>query len=386
MSLAPQTSRPTLQLAERLRRVLRSTWARKSSAPTEPAPSPSIDDEAYARLGQILCGRYQLDSVLGVGGMATVYAATHRNRRRFAIKLLHAELSVHSVVRERFQREGYVTNSVNHPGAVAVLDDNVTEDGSPFLVMELLEGMSVEALWEKHGRTLSVQASLEVADQLLDVLEAAHANGILHRDLKPANLFVTRDGRLKVLDFGVARLRDAGGGKATQTGVRLGTPAYMAPEQAFGRASELDAKADLWAVGATLFELLSGKMVFDTEDQQEIFLALASRPARPLQSVAPQVPDGVAQVIDRALSVDKQARWPSAAAMREALRQAYSEACGASITKGPSHLLAELLESDSTPAQDALRPRRSPRAAVLVLLLLATIAVAYMVALHHAGP
>ena len=325
----------------------------------------------------MLCDKYQLDSVLGVGGMATVYAATHRNRRRFAIKLLHPELSISSVVRERFRREGYVTNSVNHPGAVAVYDDHMSEDGCAFIVMELLDGMSVEALWFKHGRVLSVQASLEIADQLLDVLAAAHESDIVHRDLKPANLFVTRDGTLKVLDFGVARLRDANSGKATQTGVTLGTPAYMAPEQAFGRASELDATADLWAVGATLFELLSGEAVYEADDQHEIFLALASRPPRPLQSVAPGVPDSVAQVIDKALSVDKQARWPNATAMREALRQANP---GTPIAKGPSQLLADLLASDGPPTQEKLSAQTSRRALWLVLLLLvAALAVASMV-------
>ena len=353
------------RLGSRLRSALRSTWARKSRAPTE----PSLHQLAHERVGQVLRGKYRLDSVLGVGGMATVYAATHRNRRRFAIKLLHTELSMAGLIRERFQREGYVTNSVDHPGVVAVLDDDVTEDGAVFLVMELLDGMSVEALWGKHSRVLSVQAALSIADQLLDVLTAAHANAILHRDLKPANLFVTRDGTLKVLDFGVARLRDAGA-DATQTGVALGTPAYMAPEQAFGRASELDAKADIWAVGATLFELISGQNVFEADGKQALMAALASRPARPLRSVAPQVPEVVAQVIDRALSVDKQARWPTAGAMRDALQSAHAAAFGAPVSGAPSPVLAELLATEARPARHALRSRGFPRVTWLLALLL----------------
>jgi len=289
------------------------------------------------------------------------------------------------VVRERFQREGYVTNSVNHPGAVAVFDDDVTEDGSAFLVMELLEGMSVEALWERQGRSLPVQTTLELADQLLDVLAAAHAHDILHRDLKPANLFVTREGTLKVLDFGIARLRDPSAGTVTMTGVALGTPAYMAPEQAFGRGSELDATADVWAVGATMFELLSGQLVFDTDNNQELLLALASSPARPLRSVAPEVPAPVAQLIDRALSVDKHARWPSAVAMRGALRQAHAEVFGTPLVGGPSRRLAELVASDSLPVHDVPRSQRFWRVVWLVLALLLTISVAWMIALQRGG-
>lgn len=379
MTVEPQTSPVPVRLGSRLRRALRTTLRRKSGADTQ----PSLEESAHGRVGQVLRGKYRLDGVLGVGGMATVYAATHRNRRRFAIKLLHPEISISRDVRERFQREGYLTNSVAHPGAVAVLDDDVTDDGLAFLVMELLDGMSVEALWEKHGRSLSVQAALQIADQLLDVLAAAHANDILHRDLKPANLFVTRDGTLKVLDFGIARSTQASGSHFTQTGAMLGTPAYMAPEQAFGRASELDPTADVWAVSATLFELLSGELVFGSDNKHELLAALVSRPARPLRSVAPAVPEAVAAVIDRALSVDKHARWQSAVAMREALRHAHAEVFGAPLTGGASQLLAELITSASLPAPEALRAQRFRRGAWLVLLLILAIGMTCIIALQR---
>src|SRR4051812_16934754 len=158
--------------------------------------------------------------------MAVVYAATHRNRKRFAVKMLHPEVAVRQEVRARFIREGYVANTVEHPGVVSVLDDDVTENGSPFLVMELLEGATVEGLGAR-SRPLPLRETLTIAHDVLSVLEAAHAKNIIHRDIKPANLFITRQGELKVLDFGIARLREATVDvEATSTGAALGTPAF----------------------------------------------------------------------------------------------------------------------------------------------------------------
>jgi serine/threonine protein kinase len=174
--------------------------------------------------------------------MAVVYAATHRNQKQFAVKVLHAELSMREDVRTRFLREGYAANSFKHPGAVAVLDDDIAEDGSAFLVMELLEGDGLDAVWKRSGRCLPPRAVLVIGYQLLDVLAAAHAKGVDHRDIKPQNLFLTEDGTIKVLDFGIARVRDAvaSGVLATHTGILLGTPAFMAPEQALGESTEVD--------------------------------------------------------------------------------------------------------------------------------------------------
>jgi serine/threonine protein kinase len=373
--------RRTILVESRMWRVLSEaiTLGRRKTQADAAQPLSVL---AEARLGHVLRGKYRLERVLGVGGMAAVYAATHRNRRRFAIKMLHPELSLSPAIRSRFQREGYVTNTVNHVGAVAVLDDDVAEDGSAFLVMELLDGMGVDALQEMHGPALPVTAALAIADQLLDVLVAAHEKGIVHRDLKPANLFVTREGKLKVLDFGIAHLREAHGGEATLTGTTLGTPAYMAPEQAFGKVSELDAKADLWAVGATLFALISGEFVHEGASPQQLLALLGTRPARSLGSVAPAVPEAVAQVIDRALSVDKHQRWPSAAAMRDALRQAQVEAFGSAFTTAPERLLADFLVSEQHHAAkfDRSRQIRGWAWLAVALLLIVVLSVAVVLA------
>src|SRR5580692_5858163 len=226
-----------------------------------------LEKRALTRLGTVLRGKYRLDGLLGIGGMAAVYRATHRNQAELAIKMLHPELSLYQDFKNRFLREGYAANSVKHPSVVLVVDDDVTEDGAAFLVMELLRGVSVDALRKARGRLPALEAA-EVGIQVLDVLRAAHEKGIVHRDIKPANLFVTHDGTVKVLDFGIARARDEASPdeQATGTGVLLGTPAFMAPEQANAKPSEIDARTDLWAMGATLFTLLSGKPVHPAEN------------------------------------------------------------------------------------------------------------------------
>jgi eukaryotic-like serine/threonine-protein kinase len=296
-----------------------------------------IRARSKARLGTVLRGKYFLDRVLGMGGMAVVYAATHRNRKQFAVKMLHAELSHRDDVRMRFLREGYAANSLKHRGAVAVIDDDVAEDGSAFLVMELLEGDVLETLWHNSDRHLPARAVLAIGHQLLDVLAAAHDEGVVHRDIKPANLFLTEEGTLKVLDFGIARVRDAvaTGVQTTGTGVVLGSPAFMAPEQALGESSEIDGQTDIWAAGATLFALLSGRSVHEGENAAQLIVKAATTRPRSLASVAPEAPPIVVEIIDRALAFGKASRWPSAAVFRDAIRDAYADLYGEPISHGP---------------------------------------------------
>jgi tRNA A-37 threonylcarbamoyl transferase component Bud32 len=301
-----------------------------------------VGGRAAQRLGTVLRGKYRLDRVLGVGGMAVVYVATHRNQKQFAVKMLHPELSSRADLRARFLREGYAANSVRHPGSVAVLDDDTAEDGAAFLVMELLEGEALEAVWEKAGGRLPLDVVMGIGWQLLDVLASAHANGIVHRDIKPANLFLTREGQVKVLDFGIARVRDAAmtAASMTGTGIVLGTPAFMAPEQALARANDIDARTDVWASGATLFTLLTGQSVHLGENAPQIMILAATTPPRSLASVASWIPAPVAGVIDRALAFDKAMRWPDATSMRDALRDAHMMVLGRPLSRGPLVQLA----------------------------------------------
>jgi eukaryotic-like serine/threonine-protein kinase len=295
--------------------------------------------DGAVRVGSWLRDKYHLDRVLGEGGMATVYAATHRNKKRVAVKMLHPSLSANEDIRARFLREGYVANSVDHPGAVAVLDDDVAEDGSAFLVMELLEGDTVETVSETWGERLDAPAVLAIGYQVLDILVAAHAKGVVHRDIKPANLFVTRTGLVKILDFGIARLHEGDDSSSTRTGVHMGTPAFMSPEQASGRVSQIDARSDLWSVGATLFFLLAHRDVHLGETTQHMIMLTATVQAAPLASVEPGTLGVVSTVVDRALALDKSQRWPSAAAMRDAVAAAYLSLVGEPVSQ---RLLADV--------------------------------------------
>jgi eukaryotic-like serine/threonine-protein kinase len=298
---------------------------------TPQSDDPVLEAQVRARVGTTLRGKYTLTGVLGIGGMAAVYSATHRNGRQVAVKLLHPQLSTNAEARTRFAREGLVANTVRHPGVVAVLDDDVTDDGAAFLVMELLEGASIEELWERHGQRLPLPAVMAVGIALLDVLSAAHAAGVVHRDVKPANVFLTHGWQVKVLDFGISRMAQASVA-STQTGMMLGSPAFMAPEQALGRTNEIDGRTDVWAAAATLFTLASGSYVHAGQNSNEMLIHAATTQVRSLAEALPGVPGLISAVVDRALAFSKEDRWGSAAEMAVAL----SEASRASFGEEPS--------------------------------------------------
>jgi serine/threonine-protein kinase len=269
---------------------------------------------AAARIGRVIGGRYRLERVLGIGGMAAVYAARDPAGQVVAVKLLHPEMAARREVRERFIREGSVSQTIGHPGVVQTQPcENGAEDA--YLVMELLQGESLRDRVKRHGR-LPVAEVLDFSQQILSALVAAHDKGIVHRDLKPDNLFVTLEGRVKILDFGLARvLEGVPGENRTRTGVALGTLAYMAPEQALGRRAEIDGRVDVFALGATMFRVLSGRRVHEAESEAELLMAMASRPAPPLAQAAPGTPEGVCAVVDLALAFSRDARYPDARTM-----------------------------------------------------------------------
>ncbi len=288
-------------------------------------PSEATRTRARARLGQVLRDKWRIDDLLGIGGMAVVYSATHvNNGRRVAIKLLHPELGVNAEVKGRFLREGYAANKVVHPGTVSILDDDQGDDGTVFLVMELLEGETLEQRRQRTGPALPPHEVLSIADRLLDVLAAAHDKGIVHRDIKPENVFLLRDGSVKILDFGIAKVRELQGTQATLTAAgAIGTPAFMPPEQARGRWEQVGPWTDIWAVGATMFTLMTGRLVHQAETVNELMLAAMTKAAPPLQTMLPGIPAAVSSLVDRALAYDTAARWPDARTMQNALRKAY---------------------------------------------------------------
>jgi serine/threonine protein kinase len=273
-------------------------------------------------IGRVLRDRWRIDARISRGGVGTVYAATHKNNgSRAAIKVLHVEFSRDADTRSRFLQEGYAANQVNHPGVVRILDDDTSEDGHAYLVMELLEGELLETRRVRKGGRLPLPDVYEVGEQLLDVLAAAHEKGIVHRDIKPDNLFITQEGRLKVLDFGFAQMKSSFRTEQTATGFLLGTPGFMSPEQAVGNRPQIDAQTDIWAVGATLFQLISGEAVHAGESAAEMLVAAANFPPRSLATVTTGLNPRLVHLVDKAVAFEKKNRWPNARAMQFALRE-----------------------------------------------------------------
>ncbi len=319
---------------------------------------------AQSRLGRVVASRWTLVKLLGIGGMASVYEAKHRNGRRAALKILHPHVLSNPTARQRFLSEGYAANKVEHPGVVLVLDDG--EDGDLlFLVMELLSGRSLAERLAADG-PLPVKDVVLASAVVLDVLAMAHDRNVVHRDIKPSNIFELSTGGIKVLDFGVARVRDLASATLTESGVTLGTPAFMAPEQAAGRLDQVDALTDIWAVGATMFQLLTGRLAHESSTPNAAIVAAATRRVPPVRSVRPDVPVEVAQVVDRALAFMRNERWPDARAMRRALLTSMPEAGTPSEVRDLGTL------PDTVLSRRGERPRRGR--ALLWVGVLATLA------------
>jgi eukaryotic-like serine/threonine-protein kinase len=284
-------------------------------------------EEARARVGQ-KARKWTLDHLLDVGGMAAVYGATHKNGNKVAIKVMHRQYAAMPEAKERFLREGYVANKVQHDNAVTVLDDDELDDGTPFLVMELLVGQSLEGRLRERGRLEPVE-TLYVTHQVLDVLGHGHARGIIHRDIKPPNVFLTTEGKVKVLDFGLARVLEKDDAMSlTRSGTIVGTASYMSPEQARGKRMQIDHRTDLYATGAVMFRCLAGRGMFLHDNPMDRLLAVMSEPAPSLGSVAADVPADLVTLVDRAVAFQKEQRFPDAASMQAAVRAIYERLAG----------------------------------------------------------
>jgi serine/threonine-protein kinase len=305
------------------------------------------------RTGSVLDGKWRLERKLGEGGMGAVYAAVHvRNAKRVAVKILH-DASDNAEILTRFQREGYVSNVIDDPGVVAVYDDAVAPDGTAYLVMDLLEGESIEDRAQARGGKLPWQEVLTIAHPALAVIQKAHERGIIHRDLKPSNLFLTSERRIKVLDFGLAGMTAPHLKVTGPTTPMMGTLGFMPPEQIRGEWSRVGPASDIWAMGATLFALLTGLCVHENGPPEQFLKRALVDPAPPIRSVDPTVPAEVAEIVDRALAVDPEARFRDAQEMRDAIGRAYDR-----LASGP---LEPLVPSDErTPILDVSAHRMAP--------------------------
>ncbi len=281
---------------------------------------------AQERVGTTI-GGFRIERVLGVGAMASVFVG-RRDGQAAALKVLHPQYSGVGEIRKRFLREGPLGAALSAlsplcEGIARVLESGVSEDGLAYLAMELLVG---ETVFDRAARLgiLPVEVTLAIAGQVLDVLVVAHSHGIVHRDLKPENLHIDAAGVVKVLDFGIARVRDplpSGVGglpekTATRSGALLGTFAYMAPEQARGLIDRIDGRSDLFGLGATMFRLLAGRTIHGDVTDAQLMIAAGTQKAPALSSVAQWVPPTVASVVDRALAFEMDDRYPDALTMR----------------------------------------------------------------------
>jgi serine/threonine protein kinase len=276
--------------------------------------------------GQILDGKFHVLRLIGEGGMGAVYEAQHSFLgRRVAIKVLSADFAHNAEAIKRFYREAQAAARIGHENICEVTDVGQT-DGSPFIVMQLLQGKSLSAAIVEAA-PFPMGRAVDIASQMLDALGAAHAAGIVHRDMKPDNVFLTkiagRDDFVKLLDFGISKVRVAAGGtKLTQEGSVLGTPQYMAPEQARGE-SDVDGRVDIWAVGVIIYEMLTGRVPFDGPNYNKIIFDVVAAPIPRLRALREGITPELESVVMRAMERDLGRRFRTTAEFRDALGGAW---------------------------------------------------------------
>lgn len=310
-------------------------------------------------LGETLHDTYRLSGVLGEGGMSRVYEGHHTRieGKRFAVKVLRADMAGHGEVARRFRREARAVASVIHPNVVDIFDVGETPDGRPYLVTELLVGESLGDRLDRETK-LPVALAAQVLRGICAGVKAAHDRGIIHRDLKPDNVFLAGDPanpQVKVLDFGLARLMDTEDSNLTRTGVVMGTPGYMSPEQA--RGERVDFRTDIYGAGAILYAALTGRAPYEGDTFQMTVLAVMSGdPLRP-RAIEPQIPATLEVMIQRAMARDPSERFASLDELSMALERFDSSALSTSATAlGPPrapHISQLALAEESTAAESA---------------------------------
>ncbi|HEY6560695.1 MAG TPA: serine/threonine-protein kinase [Polyangiaceae bacterium] len=272
-------------------------------------------------IGSVLGQAFRVTRVMGEGGTARVYEAQHVRlaAKRFAVKVLHSAYAAQPTIVARFRREAEAAAGIDHPNVVDVYDVDRTPDGRPYIVTEYLDGSDLGSLL-KQQPALEIPFAVRIVREICAALTAAHARNVVHRDLKPENVFLLGGGpnvRIKVLDFGISKVLDSQSAALTRTGMVVGTPAYMSPEQASG--AEVDIRTDVYGAGAILYRLVTGKPAFSGGDTTEVLSAvLTDEPRRP-RSVRSSIPDGLELVIQRAMAKAPADRYASMQELDSAL-------------------------------------------------------------------
>jgi serine/threonine protein kinase len=335
--------------------------------------------------GSVIRGKYRILSKLGQGGMAAVYKALHVSFEELrALKVISSELMGDGLFVKRFKHEAVITRKLQHPNAVRVEDIDEAEDGRPFIVMEYIEGPSLKRLIQEQG-ALPAPRVCSIIKQVASALDAAHGLGMVHRDIKPDNIVLvdTPGGeQAKVLDFGIAKIKEGrvsatASFTLTGTGVVIGTPQYMSPEQAMGkRGDELDGRSDLYSLGVVMYEMLTGNLPFQADTTMEMILAHLQKTPTPIRTLRPelQIPEAIAGLVMRLLEKKPELRSPSARALIEEIERAEATAASpeATLRAQPRDIYpprtAEPLEKDlratSAGAAAPAAPRVSPAPAV----------------------
>jgi eukaryotic-like serine/threonine-protein kinase len=384
-----------------------------SPRPPNPATDPTISAEASAstissdggippgpagtalRPGVVVAESYQVTRLIGQGGMGAVWEAKHLRLpdKRVVVKVLLYGAS-DTVALARFRREAEIASRLGHPNIVQVLDFNTLPDGTPYIVLELLQGESLAA--RLHRTRLTFDQTTAIVGQIGSALAAAHREGIVHRDLKPDNIFLCptdlggeiRD-VVKVLDFGISKIRNAKT-VLTQDSALIGTPQYMAPEQATGRNDDIDARTDIFAFGAIVFEMLTGRPPFLGDTLASVIHAVVYAPAPRLHELAPDTPLPVAAAIERALAKNRDERFPDVGSFVKAVT-ARSIATAPTMAAAPAASLPTVPSVMPTAAPSAIatervtRRRSMPLLGVLTGLAIAGAGSAYIV-LSRPGP
>lgn len=349
------------------------------------------------KVGSVLAGKLRVERMIGRGAMGVVLACTDmQTNRRVAVKIMNPG-EPNDEARARFLREAHAAASLASEHMTRVLEVGELDDGTPFFVMELLEGTLLETVIEKDGPA-PVDVAIDWMLQALDVVAEAHMRGLVHRDLKPANLFLAERPSgppiVKVMDFGVVKNLRSGAGtrELTVTGATVGTPAYMAPEQ-ISADGKIDQRTDVWACGVTLFELLTGKVPFESASIPAMMSRILKEPAPSLRSLRPDVPERLDAIVARCLSKDPKQRFADARELGHALAALRGAGARAGVA-GDADPFAETMLDTRIPVpvrnagvpDAAARARARQRNGILVLAGLGLLAIVLGVIAWKTGP